>query len=77
MRFQARLRRLEKQLPAAGCPGCCDRRGRSAFVAARQWPDGTVAWEEDGPPPCAGCGAIPELIIEVIEVVVESRDAAG
>jgi hypothetical protein len=74
MTLRKRLQRLEREIPDPGCPACRDRRGRHIFVTARRQPDGTLTYPEGGPAPCGVCGVVPEFVIEVVEVVVESRE---
>ena len=73
MSLRTRLRRLEQTQMDAGCPACCDRRGRIVLLTARRLPDGTVVSADDEPQPCARCGQVPEQIIEVVETVVSER----
>ena len=70
----ARLRRLEQGVGPAGCPACRDRRGLSFPWTCQELPDGTRVPKRDPPPPCTACGEIPEEIVEIIEVVVETRE---
>lgn len=70
MSLRTRLQRLERHVVVAGCPACCDRRGQILVRVAEQLLDGTVASVDDLPPPCAGCGQIPERVIQVVEAVV-------
>jgi hypothetical protein len=74
MRLHNRLRRLEQQAPEGACPACRHRRGLVALVTARELPDGSTVPERGGPEPCARCGGVPERIIQIVEVVVESRE---
>ena len=77
MRLRARLQKLEHNTAIdRGCPACRARRGLIAIVDVTPLPDGTVAYPADAPQPCERCGAVPESVIEIVEVVVESR-AAG
>ena len=72
-----RLQRLERNKGIdRGCPACRARRGLIAMVDATPLQDGAVAYSADLPEPCERCGAVPESVVEVVEVVVESR-AAG
>jgi hypothetical protein len=73
MSLRTRLQRLERNTVDAGCPACRDRQDRVVFVTAQRLLDGTVVAEEAELQPCAGCEQIPELIIEVVETIVESR----
>ena len=59
-----------------GCTACCARRALIAMVDATPQPEGTVVHPVDVPEPCERCGVVPESVIEIAEVVVESR-AAG
>jgi hypothetical protein len=77
VKWRSRIRRLEQQIGPGRCPACHDRRGRVMLVAARQLPDGTIVPRDPEPTACARCGKGPEEIIEIIEVVVDSRDAAA
>ena len=72
--LDARLRRLEQTVGPAGCPACQDRRGRSFLWTCRELVDGTRVHKRDLPTPCPACGGVPEQIVEVIEVVVETRE---
>ena len=72
-RLNARMRRLEHTLPA-GCPACRHRRGLMVVRTSRQQPDGTIVRGECNPPPCPRCGQVPEQILEIVEVVVETRE---
>jgi hypothetical protein len=77
MSLRTRLRRLEQTRIDVGCPACRDRRGRTVFLTAERLADGTVVAAEEEPQPCAQCGQIPELIIEVVEAVVDERTGAS
>jgi hypothetical protein len=72
MKLRHRLGRLEQRLPA-GCPACRHRRGLVALVTARGEPDASWGAREDEPRPCAACGEVPEQIIEIVELVIDSR----
>jgi hypothetical protein len=73
MSVKSRLRRLERDLGVAhGCPACQHRQGRTVLVEARELPDGTVVPDQPKPAPCARCGEVPELIIQVIVTMVEA-----
>ena len=77
MRLRARLERLERSKDIdRGCPACRARRGLIAIVDVTPLPDGTVAYPADVPEPCERCGVVPESVVEIVEVVVESP-AAG
>jgi hypothetical protein len=77
VRLRHRFKRLEGSIgPGPGYPGCRDRTGRVALVGSRRLPDGTTTPEGDRPAPCERCGEIPEQIIEVVEVVVETWEDA-
>jgi hypothetical protein len=66
-----RLRQLERAADVGGgCAACRDRQGRTVLVSATSLPDGTAAPRGDRPAPCAACGRVPELVIEVVETVV-------
>jgi hypothetical protein len=60
------VRKLEKAAPTAHCPECRDRQGRLVLVD----PGDPVGSPE--PAPCPHCGFVPEFIIEIVEVVVDS-----
>ncbi len=72
MNLRGRLRRLERSVGAAGCPACRDRRGRFLQRTGREQADGSVVFEEPAPAPCRRCGQVPEHVVEIVEVVVES-----
>lgn len=74
MSLRTRLHRLEGHAVARGCPACRERSGQVVLVTYRELPGGAVAPYADGPTPCPRCGEVPEQVIEVIEVVVESRE---
>jgi len=77
MRLRARLERLERSKDIdRGCPACRARRGLITLVDVTTLPDGTVAYAADAPQPCERCGVVPEAVVEIVEVVVESP-AAG
>jgi hypothetical protein len=44
------------------------------IVTARQESDGSLTHTEGAPAPCPSCGQTPEHLIEVVEIVVESRE---
>jgi hypothetical protein len=73
MRIRGRLARLERRV-GTGCPDCRHRRGHSVLQIGRQVPDGTVRWVTEAPWPCARCGQGPEEVIEVVEVIIHSRE---
>jgi hypothetical protein len=73
-RLNARLRRLEQIEGVGGCPACRDRRGRVAVHTYRQMADGSVRPHGDAPQPCDVCGEVPEEVIEIVEVVVSTRE---
>ncbi len=74
MRIRARLVRLERAAGAAGCPACRDRRGRAVLHCGREQRDGSVRFEQPEPMPCPRCGEEPEEVVEVVEVVIETRE---
>ena len=77
MRVRARLQRLERDKGIdRSCPTCRPRRGLAAMVDVTPMPEGMVADAADAPMPCERCGAVPEAVVEIVEVVVESP-AAG
>jgi hypothetical protein len=76
MRLRTRLQRLERNLVAAGCPACRDRRGLIVLRIVERFPDGSVAAEAEEPRPCVRCGQIPEQVMEVIETVVQTSGGA-
>jgi hypothetical protein len=71
--LDGRLRRLEAAVPA-GCPACRDRRGRELLHIRRQNLDGTCSSVNGEPLPCERCGNVPEELIEMVEVVVSTRE---
>jgi hypothetical protein len=73
MRIGGRLARLERAV-GTGCPECRHRRGHSLLQVGRQEPDGTVRSATEAPRPCARCGQVPEEVIEVVEVIIHSRE---
>jgi hypothetical protein len=76
MRLRARLLKLERDgALGRGCPAC--RQRRSLVALAVRHPDGTTTWPAGAPQPCARCGRVPESLIEIVAVVVESTTAAG
>jgi hypothetical protein len=72
-RLHTRLRRLEAAVPT-GCPACRDRRGGTLLQISQQNPDGTLRSVTGEPQPCEHCGDVPEEVIELVEVVVSSRE---
>ncbi len=74
MRIRARLARLERTAGVSGCPACGDRRGRVVLHCGREQRDGSVRFERPGPMPCPRCGEVPEEVVEVVEVVIETRE---
>ena len=77
MCLRARLHKLEHNKAIdRGCPACRARRGLITLVDVTTLPDGTVAYAADAPQPCERCGVVPESVIKIVEVVVESP-AAG
>ena len=60
MSLRTRLRRLERNTVAEGCPACRDRRGRIVWLTAERLPDGTIVTRENEPQACTVCGQIPE-----------------
>jgi hypothetical protein len=72
-KLDARLLRLER-VQLAGCPDCRERRGLIWIHTSREVPDGMVVHSEGTPLPCARCGLVPEQVLEIVEVVVESRE---
>src|SRR5260221_14545806 len=78
MRLRTRLNALEtmarrkRLLSPHGCAACRDRWGLVVLISCEQLPDGTLAPGKDSALPCAACGRIPERIIQIAEVVVES-----
>jgi hypothetical protein len=73
VRLDSRLRRLEADVPA-GCPACRHRRGRELLHIFRQNPDATRSSVTGEPQPCERCGDVPEEVIELVEVVVSTRE---
>ena len=73
MRVRARLQKLEHNTAIdRGCPACRARRGLTAMVDVTPMPEGMVADAADAPRPCEWCGVVPESVIEIVEIVVES-----
>jgi hypothetical protein len=73
MRLRARLQKLEHNKAIdRGCPACRARRGLTAMVDVTPMPEGMVADAADAPRPCEWCGVVPESVIEIVEIVVES-----
>ena len=52
MSLRTRLRRLERNTVAEGCPACRDRRGRIVWLTAERLADGTVVAVEKEPQAC-------------------------
>jgi hypothetical protein len=76
MRLRARLQRSERDKGInRSCPACRPRRGLTAMVDVTPMPEGAVADAADAPQPCERCGVVPEPVIEIVEVVVESPAA--
>jgi hypothetical protein len=59
------------------CPACRDRRGFVVLVQAHENAEGAVVPGEPEPEPCARCGAIPERVVQIVEVVVTSHKEAA
>lgn len=82
MSLRSRFRRLAVEARrqgfggTSGCPACRDRRGRTVFITSREQLAGTVAPGPEALPPCAACGQVPEMVIEVVEVVVDKEHPA-
>jgi hypothetical protein len=78
MKLRSRLERLQKCLPAAGCPSCRDRAGRIVLLTFRAGEDGTPVANGPtrAPAPCPRCGQVPERVLEVVETVVTTREEA-
>jgi hypothetical protein len=74
MNLRNRLKRLEQNAGAGGCPACRDRRAIDVLVSAEQLPDGTTVPIEPLPPPCERCGEVPELVVLVVEEIVDVDD---
>ena len=73
MRLRARLQRLERDKGTdRSCPACRPRRGLTALVDVTPMPEGMVADAADAPMPCERRGVVPESVIEIVEVVIES-----
>jgi hypothetical protein len=73
MRLRVRLQRLERDKGIdRGCPACRPRRGLTAMVDVTPMPEGMVADAADAPMPCERRGVVPESVIEIVEVVIES-----
>jgi hypothetical protein len=77
MSIRTRLQYLEQRVPETGCPACRDRFGRVVLVTTRQLADGTMLPTTKMPEPCSLCGQLPEEIIKIVEVVVETREQAN
>jgi hypothetical protein len=73
MRLDHRLRRLEAAV-LTGCTGCRDRLGSTLLHIRQQNPDGTLRSVSGEPRPCQRCGKVPEDVVELIEVVVPTRE---
>jgi hypothetical protein len=73
MRISGRLSRLERRV-GTGCLDCRHRRGYAFVHISRQAPDGSAHGEKEAPRPCSRCGQVPEEVIEVVEVMVGSRE---
>jgi hypothetical protein len=69
MRLRTRLEKLERQVGPLGCPACRERRGRHVLLTVKELPDGTLLPSPDQPPPCARCGQVAELVIQVVAPV--------
>jgi hypothetical protein len=41
---------------------------------SRQNPDGTISAETNDPPPCERCDEVPEEVMEIVEVIVDTRE---
>jgi hypothetical protein len=76
MRVRSRLDRLDQRIGPQDCPVCQDRVGRLVFTTARVLPDGSIVSGEDAPAPCTVCGKVPEMVIEVAEILVETASEA-
>src|SRR5437867_2551584 len=76
MSIRTRLQRLEQVAPKATCPACRDRSGRSVLVITHRLADGSWLSQTTDmmPEPCFACGEIPESIIEITEVLLQSRE---
>lgn len=74
MRLHHRLRRPERVVGTPACPACPGRRDGHVLLISRQLLDGTVLREASYPTACDVCGALPENVIEVVEVVIEQHD---
>jgi hypothetical protein len=72
--LRGRLNRLERGTAETGCPACRDRRGLFVLSFGRQRADGTVVLRGEPPRPCGRCGEVPERVVEVIELVIETRE---
>jgi hypothetical protein len=72
-RLHTRLRRLEAAVPT-GCPACHHRRGGTLLHISQQNPDGTLRSVSGDPQPCERCGEVPEAVVEIVEVVVSTRE---
>jgi hypothetical protein len=76
VRLDTRLRRPEAAVPV-GCRARSDRRRSALLHIHPQNPDGTISSETDDPQPCERCGEVPEEIIEIVDVLVETHEAAS
>jgi hypothetical protein len=76
---RARLQRLGEGALEIVCPACSDRSGRTILVTERRSADGTLLPQKSQkiPEPCPQCGQVPESIIRVVEVLVETREQAN
>jgi ssDNA-binding Zn-finger/Zn-ribbon topoisomerase 1 len=73
VKLQARLRRLERDLGTPDCPECRERRGQTVLCRVRDGED-EQGVGSDWPAPCPRCGEVPEQIIEIVEVLVTTRE---
>jgi hypothetical protein len=77
MTLRRRLQLLEREHRAGGrCPRCRDRPEQVLRFFHQDSPEGIPVLEEnpdDAGEPCPGCGWAP-VVLEIVEVVVDSRD---
>ncbi len=60
------------------CPACQDRVSEHMIVTSRARADGAPVFDGVEPrrEPCPRCGRVPEPVLEVVEVVVTTREEA-
>jgi hypothetical protein len=73
MTLRSRLKHLERNLGTPGCPECQHRRGLTMLVRVREGED-EQGVGSDWPAPCPRCGEVSEQILEIVEVLVTTRE---